>query len=269
MRHTFGVLYLFTNTSETLPYSVFVSSKVSKDTKAPLILALHGMGGNPDTLLRGAAINLAEEGGYILVGPMGYNSVGSFGMRMGGRGGTGRRGGPSTNAPSAAPQTRGGRGIGMNLPVRGGTAETNSAKVAEYSELDAMNVLEMVRKEYNVDDSRIYLMGHSLGGGGALHMGDKFASIWAGVAALAPAAFGFQPSAQSKFKDVPLLVLQGDADTTVQPAMTDRLANQLKNLNYTSEYKVMPGVDHGSIISSAMPDVFQFFAKHTKPAPKN
>jgi dipeptidyl aminopeptidase/acylaminoacyl peptidase len=68
---------------------------------------------------------------------------------------------------------------------------------------------------------------------------------------------------------VPLLVLQGDADTTVQPAMTDRLANQLKNLNYTSEYKVMPGVDHGSIISSAMPDVFQFFAKHTKPAPKN
>jgi hypothetical protein len=32
----------------------------------------------------------------------------------------------------------------------------------------------MVRKEFNVDDRRIYLMGHSLVGGGALHMGEKY-----------------------------------------------------------------------------------------------
>jgi predicted esterase len=273
--------YVFTNTGETLPYSVFVSSKVTNTVKAPLILALHGLGGNNDTLMGRATINLAEEGGYILVGPMGYNSSGSFGMPFGGMGAAGRRGGPTANAPAAAPQaqgtnqaptappTRGGRGIGMGMPVRGGTAETNSAKVTAYSELDAMNVLAMVRKEFNVDDNRIYLMGHSLGGGGALHMGDKFASIWAGVAVMAPAAFGFRPVAQSELKGVPLLVLQGDADTTVQPAGTARLADQLKALNYTSEYKVLPGVDHGSIIASGMPDVFQFFAKHTKPQPKN
>ena len=27
-----------------------------------------------------------------------------------------------------------------------------------------MNVLAMVRKEFNVDDNRTYLMGHSMGG---------------------------------------------------------------------------------------------------------
>ena len=59
----------------------------------------------------------------------------------------------------------------------GGTKETDPAKVAELSEKDAMNVLEMARKEFNVDESRIYLMGHSLGGGGTLHMGEKYATF--------------------------------------------------------------------------------------------
>ena len=64
--------YLFTDTNEQLPYAVFVSSKVSKDKKNPLIVALHGLGGTPTSLLRGNALDLAEEGGYILVGAMGY-----------------------------------------------------------------------------------------------------------------------------------------------------------------------------------------------------
>ena len=63
--------YLFTDTGEQLPYAVFVSSKVSKDTKNPLIVALHGLGGDQNTMMRANALQLAEEGGYIMVGPMG------------------------------------------------------------------------------------------------------------------------------------------------------------------------------------------------------
>lgn len=68
--------YHFADTNEDLPYAVFVSSKVSKDKKNPLIVALHGLGGDSNSLLRGNAIDLAEAGGYILVGPMGYNPRG-------------------------------------------------------------------------------------------------------------------------------------------------------------------------------------------------
>lgn len=71
--------YHFEDTNEDLPYAVFVSSKISKDKKNPLIIALHGLGGNPNSLLRGNALDLAEEGGYILVGAMGYNPGGWFG----------------------------------------------------------------------------------------------------------------------------------------------------------------------------------------------
>ena len=55
---------------------MFVSSKVTKNKKSPLIVALHGLGGNQNTMMRANALQLAEEGGYIMVGPMGYNSGG-------------------------------------------------------------------------------------------------------------------------------------------------------------------------------------------------
>ena len=51
------------DTNEDLPYTVYVSSKVSKDKPAPLIVALHGMGGDSNFFVRGKLVDLAEEGG--------------------------------------------------------------------------------------------------------------------------------------------------------------------------------------------------------------
>jgi poly(3-hydroxybutyrate) depolymerase len=263
--------YTFTNTDETMPYEVFISSKVSKETNAPLIVALHGMGGNPGTLMRGNTLQLAEEGGYIVVAPMGYNSSGWYGMPMspGGRGRSGR------GAPTAAPQTQATNSPAATQAARGrggaaagGTVETDPAKVRQLSEIDVMNVLAMVRKEFKIDDRRIYLMGHSMGGGGTLFLGEKYATNWAAIAAIAPAAFGFQPNSLAKIKHMPVMIVQGDADTMVQPAMTRRWVDELKALNMTYEYKEIAGGDHGSVITTGMPDIFKFFAKYSKPEPK-
>jgi predicted esterase len=54
-----------------------------KDKKNPLIIALHGLGGDQNSLMRGNTVDLAEEGGYILVGPMGYNPRGWYGTPAG------------------------------------------------------------------------------------------------------------------------------------------------------------------------------------------
>ena len=77
--------YVFTDTGEELPYSVFVSSKVRKDQKAPLIIALRGFTGTTLTFVRGTAVDLAEAGGYILVGAIGYNNRAGFGVQAGPR----------------------------------------------------------------------------------------------------------------------------------------------------------------------------------------
>jgi predicted esterase len=271
--------YLFTDTNEMLPYAVFVSSKATRGKKAPLVLALHGFSGNHGTFMRTQCVDEAERNGYILIGAMGYSPSGSFGMPMGGRGARGRRvGAPDAAngpAPQAKPQPGDGAvrgrqpGRGMFVGMRngpGGTKETDPAKVAELSEKDAMNVLEMARNEFNVDDNRIYLMGHSLGGGGALHMGEKYSTIWAAVAGLAPAAFGLQWSADRKLRNVPLLIVVGEDDRLITGSK--QLADQLKGLNFRVEYKSLPGLDHGGIIGGSMPEVFRFFNEHTKPGSK-
>lgn len=165
--------YTFADTGETMPYALFVSSKVTKDKKAPLIVSLHGLGGDQNTMVRESlgSVELAEQGGYILVAPMGYNCGGWYGSPIGApRGaGAGRSGANAPNpaaAPqAAAPQTGAPNANAANAPQRGaaagrgqacvggGTAVTDAAKVREASEKDTMAVLDMVRKEFNVDEN--------------------------------------------------------------------------------------------------------------------
>jgi predicted peptidase len=248
--------YVFTNTGETLPYAVFVSTKVAKDKPAPLIVALRGFGGNPGSFMWGSAVKLAEEGGYIMAAPMGYNSGGNFGNPTTGMAAFGRRNGASTNAPAVASQA-------TNQPSRSQDSDSERSKISEYSEQDVMNVLAIVRKEFNIDDHRIYLMGHSQGGAGALHIADKYPSIFAAVVGLSPGAPGYQLDANAKFKDVAILIMAGDKDGFIDSV--HRMDERMKSLNIAHEYVELPGFDHGSIVMGGMANVFQFFSQHTKP----
>lgn len=236
--------YKFADTNEDMPYCVFVSSKVSKDKKNPLIISLHGLGIGPGFMCRGKALDLAEEGGYILAAPMGYSPGGWYGSPvMQGRGGRG-------GAPAPPPPP---------------------ANLAELSEKDVMNVLAMMRKEFNVDDSRTYLMGHSMGGAGTFFLGSKHGREFAALAPIAPAAFLMNNTRATilqgiKDANVPTFVTTGDADEAVPVTNTRMWVETMKELKLNHEYKEYPGVTHGPIIEAAMPDIFEFFKKHTKPA---
>jgi len=241
--------YRFAETGEELPYSVFVSSKVEHGKKAPLIIALRGYTGTTLTFVRGTTVDLAEQGGYILVGPIGYNNRAGFGVPP-----RPRTTAPNANVPAPPPQPA--------PPIVGGTAETDPLLATEYSEKDVMNVLARVRSELDVDDRRIYLMGHSQGGSGARHLAEKYADIWAAVALLAPAPFGDEPNADSKILHVPILITVGDKDSLLPSAKM--FAEQLKALNAQVEYREFAGLDHGTIILGSQPEIFAFFAKHMK-----
>jgi predicted esterase len=132
--------------------------------------------------------------------------------------------------------------------------------LGELSEKDVMNVLGIVRKEFNVDEKRVYLIGHSMGGAGTWHLGAKYADTWAGLAPIAPAAFG-QPTGLDKIKHIPVFVVQGDNDNLVPAAGTRRWVDRLKELGVTHEYLEIAGGDHGNVIATGMPKIFEFFEK--------
>jgi poly(3-hydroxybutyrate) depolymerase len=288
--------YKFTATDE-LPYALFVSSKVTKDKKNPLIVSLHGLSGNQNTMMTAKAVELAEEGGYILVTPMGYNSSGWYGAPSsmatggigapapaigGGRGGARGGGAPGAGAPGAggpgagapggpgagAPRGAGpGGGPGAGGGRGGGTTLGTPSETSQNSEKDVMNVLEMIRKEFNVDERRTYIMGHSMGGAGAMYLGVKYASNWAAIGAMAPATqpAGINPNNYSlePAKNIPFIIVQGDMDTLVPHLTSTRpWIEKMKELNVTHQYIEVVGGDHGSVLTTGMTDIFAFFNKH-------
>jgi predicted esterase len=221
-----------------LPYAVFVSSKVTKDEKSPLIVALHGLGGDPNTLMRGNLLDLAEAGGYIVVAPAGYNPRGWYGI-------------PLTIAPSA--------GTGADP-----AAINDPRNLTQLSEKDVMDVLAGARKEFNVDERRTYLMGHSMGGAGTLYLGSEYASNWAAVAAIAPAAMELDMESILAKLTMPVLVIQGDADTVVPVENTRKWIAAMKDRKMDYKYNEVPGGDNDSVTATGMPDIFAFFNAHTK-----
>ena len=286
--------FTFGETNEDVPYAVFVSSKVSSAKKNPLIISLHGLGGSQNTMMRGNALELAEEGGYIYVGPMGYTGSGWYGAPStmaatgnvglggprGGAPGGGRGAGPGAAGPGAGGPGAGGPGAaargagpgaGPGGGARGGSTVLGTPNaVSQMSEKDVMNVLDMMRKEFNVDENRTYIMGHSMGGAGAMYLGVKYASIWAGIGAMAPATApaGINPNNYplAPAKGVPFVIVQGDMDTLVPVAGARLWIDKMKELNITHQYVEVAGGDHGSVLTTGMADIFGFFAKHSKTA---
>ncbi|MCI0642956.1 MAG: prolyl oligopeptidase family serine peptidase [Gemmataceae bacterium] len=222
--------YEFKEARKDMEYALFVHSKYENGKKTPLMLALHGLGSNPQQIMRYKGLtDLAEKYGYIVAAPMGYNSSGWYGVK-----------GPTS--PKSKPENLG-----------------------ELSEKDVMNVLELVKKEHTIDEDRIYLMGHSMGGGGTWHLALKHPDIWAGLAPIAPAIFR-KPDALEKIKHIPVILVQGDKDNLVPVEGARRWAEQMKQLGMTYEYVEEAGGDHVFVAMRNLPKIFEFLDKHKKQA---
>jgi predicted esterase len=279
-------MHHFTETNEDIPYALFVSSKVKKNKKAPLIVTLHGIGGTHTTMMRPNAIDLAEAGGYILLAPMGYNPRGWFGAPAP----QGRRGAPPAAAGAARGVAPDGRAANPAPPNGAGAASpgpnagaappqgrrgaipanvlsdpNDPPNLRELSEKETLEVIELVRKEFKVDDDRTYVMGHSMGGAGALYLAIKYPQRWAAAVALAPAAFSVDKEGLARIPKMPVMLVHGDMDTVVPVTVGRAWAEAMKSVPMKDyQYIEVPGGDHGTVIGSHQAEVFAFFARHSK-----
>jgi len=183
----------------------------------------------PESLARSLA-DAAEAGGDIVAAPMGYSLEGWYGL--------GDRVDPGTK----------------------------SDNLAELSEKDVMNVLDLMRQIFKIDDRRIYLVGSSMGGAGALYLGAKYHDLWAAVGAAAPAAGSLPLTILETATELPMILVQGDADDTIPPARTRRWTNEMRRLKMTCEYDELPGVGHSDAIVAGARRIFAFFDKYSRPA---
>ncbi|MBZ5609434.1 MAG: hypothetical protein LAP38_14320 [Acidobacteriia bacterium] len=131
----------------------------------------------------------------------------------------------------------------------------------QFSEQDVMEVLRLVRERYKIDDNRIYLLGHSMGAIGTWLLGPKYPNIWA---VLAPISGAGDPASVEKTRDIPEIVVHGDADNVVPVNSSRVMVAAMKKLGVEVKYIEVPGGSHGDVAAPNMSAIFDFFDAHRK-----
>jgi len=218
-----------------MEYRLYVPTKYDKARAAPLVIALHGLGSGTSYMMEyNNLVELAERYGYIVATPMGFNESGWYGAR------------------------------GQDNVFNRRSADPGPENLGALSERDVFNVLKIVRADYNVDAKRIYLLGQSMGGGGTLYIGAKYPDVWAALAAMAPAIY-ISPDTIVGAAHLPVMVVQGDADKSVDPNVTRRWVAKMNELRMKYEYIEVPGGTHASAGRLNIDKVFAFLDKQRKP----
>ncbi|MBA2305585.1 MAG: hypothetical protein H0W08_23540 [Acidobacteria bacterium] len=223
--------YMLEAASEIMPYRIHVPRSYDGTRRFPLVVALHGLGGNEDGFMDsfGRTVpSLAEQRGYIVVSPLGFRPDGFYGVSM-----------PAAPTPT-------------------------ERRKRELSELDVMEVLRRTRAAYKIDDARIYLMGHSMGAGGTWALGAKYPDIWA---ALAPLSGWGDPGTMGTMRHIAQIVVHGDADPTVNVAESRKMVAALREHGVDHTYIEVAGGDHNNMVVPNLPKVFDFFDAKRKAAP--
>jgi predicted peptidase len=125
----------------------------------------------------------------------------------------------------------------------------------------ALKTLEQTEAEFNIDRSREYLTGLSMGGAGTWYIAyrhpSRFAALLAICARVRPSATTTdavvpdgegEPFATlaARVKHLPIWVVHGDADNTVPVDESRGIVAALTALNVPVKYSELPGVGHNS-----------------------
>jgi predicted esterase len=214
--------YTLPGANEIMPYRVYVPRSYSPAKPTALVIALHGLGGNEDGFFDNynkLPPQLAEKHGMLLAAPLGFRRDGFYGSQIMGAG-------------DVAARRRG-----------------------EYSEKDVLEVLRLMKAAYNVDESRIYLMGHSMGAIGTWALGSKYPQTWAALVAFSGTG---QPALAENMKGIPQFVVHGDADNTVNVSGSRNMVAKLKALNANVTYIEVPGGSHTDVVVPNLEKAFDF-----------
>jgi pimeloyl-ACP methyl ester carboxylesterase len=243
--------YRLAEANADISYTLFVPSTYVREKPAPLVVDLHGLNITPlQQILFDGTVDFAERHGFIVLAPMGFNLSSWWGSRSG------------TPVETAAVKP-------------GGDLRYTTTELAE---IDTMTLLKSIREQYAIDNNRIYLMGHSMGGAGTYYLGAKYHDIWAGLAPISGAR-GIADGTAERYKSVPMLIMHGAKDSIVSPATSRAAAAALQTVGAPHIFLEFPDKDHEFWIRRGAPQmekVFLFFSLVSKqttvvppPSPRN
>ncbi len=124
------------------------------------------------------------------------------------------------------------------------------------------SLLDESINNYNIDTSRVYLTGLSMGGYGAFALSQVYPDYFAAVA---PICGGGTPSMVNFSKQPPTWVFHGDQDTIVPIESSQIMVDALRASGCEVKFTIYEGVDHYSFGRAYNEsDLFEWFLEHKK-----
>lgn len=124
--------------------------------------------------------------------------------------------------------------------------------------------LDDIKEKYNIDESRIYLTGMSLGGFGTFSLAIKYPEIFAAVS---PFCGGGQPVTVAPMKDIPTWVFHGDRDEQVPLRRSQEMVDAIKKHGGNPKFTILKGMPHDIHRSYNNPELYEWMLSHSKNGP--
>lgn len=164
-----------------------------------------------------------------------------------------------------------------------------------WGRIDALEVLDIAKNRFNIDENKVYLTGHSMGGHGTWHLGinypDKFGAIAPSAGWISIWSYRIKPQHDSSEVEKMLLrstkhsdtysftqnlkpngiyIIHGDADDNVPVQQAESIIENLSKFHKDFTFHFEPGAGHwwdnsdesGADCVDWLP-MFDFFAHHS------
>jgi predicted peptidase len=125
-----------------------------------------------------------------------------------------------------------------------------------------IGILDEVVSKYKIDDERIYLTGHSMGGRGTWYLAYKHPERFA---AIAPMSGGPTIKAwASRLKDMPIWVFHGAKDDLVSLSESKEMVEAIKAVGGDVKFTAYPDRDHFILGVYEGQQLYEWFLQHKR-----
>ncbi|HSE98871.1 MAG TPA: prolyl oligopeptidase family serine peptidase, partial [Blastocatellia bacterium] len=132
------------------------------------------------------------------------------------------------------------------------------------SQEDTVEVIKAMSRSYRIDNARIYLTGHSMGGSGTWIVASSHPELFAAIAPVSGNSPGQGEALKSlfeKLKSVPALVVAGGRDGLVPAERSKESVTAAQKAGLKVTYLEVPEADHISIVGASFSAILEFFDK--------
>lgn len=121
-------------------------------------------------------------------------------------------------------------------------------------------LIEAIGYDYDIDANRIYVLGHSMGGGATNNLINARPTM---IAAAAPIC-GFRELTTSAEETPPTLVIAAEHDPLARPGRVEPGAKKAIDAGLPVEYKLMKNYGHTLVVGDIMHDTIDWLLKHKR-----